>query len=178
MSHAVNRILVFVVTILCLAGLATAQAAPIAIPFPQIQTFGMVGLTEGQTVRLNALNPGAPSPLATGAICSGQLSFLNDQGVVLKTAAVNVLPGKSVFLDLDRDTDLAVADRRVEIRATIQIPIVTPVVNPPWPATCTLIPTLEVFNNDTGRTQVVIVETRFFPSPVPLPGPAPLPANP
>ena len=137
----------------------------------------MVGLTEGQTARLNLLNPGVLPPLATGAICSAQVSFLDGKGTVLKTAPVLVAPGQSVPFDLNRDTDVTAADQRVQIRATIQIPAPSPVVvSLPQPFGCPLIPTLEIFNKDTGRTQVVITETRSVFGPVPLPvSTAPMP---
>jgi hypothetical protein len=153
-----------------LAGIAAAQSTSMPVWYSQVQTLGMVGLTGGQTARLNLLNPGVLSPAATGAICSAQVSFLNDRGDVLKMTTVNVIPGKSVPFELNRDTDFADADRRVEIRATIRIPPVTPVVSPPQPSTCTLIPSLEVFNNDTGKTQLVITDARGVPGlwPVPL----------
>jgi hypothetical protein len=153
------------------AGLAAGQGTSMPVLFPQVQTFGMVGLTEGQTARLNLLNPGVLPPLATGAICSVQASFLDSKGTVLKTAPLLVPPGQSVPFDLDRDTDLTtVADQRVQIRATLQTPAPSPVfANPIALFGCPLIPTLEIFNKDTGRTQVVLTETRSVFGPVPLP---------
>ena len=177
-----TRTLLFGLIVSGVAGIAAAQSTSPPAWYAQVQTFGMVGLTEGQTARLNLLNPGVPSPAATGAICSAQVSFLNDQGTVVKMSTVSVIPGKSVSFDLDRDTDLAVSDRRVEIRATIRIPALTPVASPPQPvppqplppqpAICTLVPSLEVFNNDTGKTRVVLTDVRSVPGPWPVPLPA------
>lgn len=174
-----TRTLLFGLLVSAVAGIAAAQSTSLPVWYAQVQTFGMVGLTEGQTARLNLLNPGVPSPAATGAICSAQVSFLNDQGTVLKMSTVSVIPGKSVSFDLDRDTDLAVTDRRVEIRATIRIPALTLVASPPQPGppqpvppqpvTCTLIPSLEIFNNDTGRTQLVLTDVRSVSGPWPVP---------
>jgi len=169
-----TRTLLFGLIVSGVAGIAAAQSTSPPAWYGQVQTFGMVGLTEGQTARLNLLNPGVPSPAATGAICSAQVSFLNDQGTVLKMSTVSVIPGKSVSFDLDRDTDLAVSDRRVEIRATIRIPVLTPVASPlqplpPQPGICSLVPSLEVFNNDTGKTQVVLTDVRSVPEPWPVP---------
>jgi len=145
--------------------------------FPQVQTFGMVGLAEGQTARLNLLNPGVLPPLATGAICSAQVSFLDSKGAGLKTAPISVAPGQSVPFDLNRDTDVTAPDQRVQIRATLQIPLPSPIVaSPPQPWGCPLIPTLEIFDTNTGRTQIVITETRGVFGPVPLVGTtAPMP---
>jgi len=74
------------------------------------------------------------------------LSFLNADGVVLKTRPVTVPPGESMSFNLDRDADLIVSDFRVQVRATIAY----------MANTCALLPTLEVFNDDTGRTQFVV----------------------
>jgi hypothetical protein len=37
------------------------------------------------------------------------------------------------------------------------------------PAICTLVPSLEVFNNDTGKMQVVLTNVRSVPGPFPVP---------
>ena len=133
----------------------------------QIYTFGMVGIAEGQTARVNALNPGVAPP-ALGVICPAQLTFLDGQGNVLKTATVSVLPGKESFLDVVAINDLALAiDQRKQIRATITIPPFT--VPPPNPTTtpiataCTLIGTLEIFDTISGKTQVVLGGTHLVP---------------
>lgn len=159
------------------AGLAAAQGANMPVLFPQVQTFGIVGLTAGQTARLNVLNPGVLPPLATGGICSAQVSFLDSKGTVLKTAPIVVAPGQSVPFDLNRDTDVTATDQRVQVRATLQIPLPSPIfASPVQLLGCPLIPTLEIFNNDTGRTQVVITDTRSVFGPRPLPvSAAPMP---
>ena len=163
---------------LCITGiggpsrLAYAQDPPITTT-SQIQTSGMVGITAGQNARLNALNPGLPAPFATAARCSAQLSFVDEQGIVLKTASVTVDPGKSLGLDLNRDKDIASSAGRVEIRAVVSTPPVVPptaaappIVQPlPF---CTLIPTLEIIDNDTLKTHVVLTEVRFVSLPLPL----------
>jgi hypothetical protein len=165
MSKTFQRICACVLAILCMAGGAMAQSTTPIVPVA-VHTSGMVGLTEGQTARLNVLNPGAPGPAATGAICSAQLSFLNNQGYVIKTTPVSVLPGKSISFNLDRDIDLAAdRDQRVQIRATIGYPAVTPATSTSLPV-CALLPTLEVFNNDTGRTQFIVGHFAAIPLPV------------
>ena len=153
-----------------LSRLVYAQDPPISTS--QIQTSGMVGITAGQSARLNALNPGLPAPFATAARCSAQLSFVDEQGTVLKMASVTVDPGKSMGLDLNRDKDIASAAGRVEIRAVISMPPVpsstaAPPVIQPLPF-CTLIPTLEIIDNDTLRTHVVLTDARFVSLPIPL----------
>ena len=143
----IQRICVFAVAAVGLS----AQSTP-AAPAQVIRTSGMIGITEGQFARVNALNPGAPAPLL-GVVCSASLIFWDAQGAVLKSATVSVLPGKSTFLDLFGAKDLALAgDDHREIRATIS--------SPPFPGSpgsgCMLVGTLEVIDAFSGKTQAVI----------------------
>jgi uncharacterized membrane protein len=98
--------------LVCLAaGIAGAQQTmPVVVPpFTQVQSSGMAGITAGQTARLSALNPGVPAPLATAARCPAHVAFRDDQGNLLKSTDIMVDPGKSVSVDLDRDTDVSTA---------------------------------------------------------------------
>jgi len=139
-----------------------------------VYTFGMVGVAEGQIARVNALNPGVAPP-AVGVVCAAQLTFIDGAGVVLKTSAVSVLPGKEAYLDLFADKDLALpVNERRQIRATITIP---PVVVPPPTTTsvsaaCTLIGTLEIFDAISGKTEVVLGGEHLVPSVIVTPPPA------
>ena len=139
--------------------LAVSASAQINL---NIQTFGMVGIAEGQTARLNVLNVGVQAP-ALGVQCSAALSFLDDQGAVLKTATVTVIPGRSASLDLDADTDLKLStNQRLQIRATIQIPPAVSSSAQPV-SSCPLTPTLEIFDRFKGKTSVVMVNTTPVP---------------
>ncbi|HEV8038066.1 MAG TPA: hypothetical protein VGP62_04320 [Bryobacteraceae bacterium] len=135
-----------------------AQSTPV-VPAPETRTSGMVGITDGQVARLNVLNPGVAAP-AVGVVCTATLSFWDGKGALLKTSPAIVLPGQSQYLDLFGDKDLALTalDRR-QIRATITIPAIPP---PPsstttgQPAACTLIGTLEILNESSSKTEVVL----------------------
>lgn len=178
MFHRAKRSWVLGAVFVSVAGIAAGQGTSMPVWYPQVQTFGTVGLTAGQTARLNVLNPGVLAPLATGAACSAQVSFLDARGSVLKTSPVSVLPGQSVPFDLNRDTDVMVTDQRLQIRATFQSPMPSPIVASPaqWFG-CPMILTLEIFDNNTGKTQFVMTETRSVIGPVPLPvSTAPIPA--
>lgn len=144
MFKTLQRICVFTGAVLAMAVGAMAQSTTPMLPVA-LHTSGMVGLAAGQTARLNVLNPGALAP-AVGAVCAAQLSFLNAQGTILKTTSVTVPPGESMSFNLDRDVDVIVSDLRVQVRAVIAY----------TSNTCALLPTLEVFNDDTGRTQFVV----------------------
>jgi hypothetical protein len=152
---------------ICVFALAAvgAYAQTVTPPAQVTRTTGVVGIAQGQTAQLNALNPGIAPP-ATGAICSGLLSFLGDDGKVLKTKSVNVAPGASQPLVLDSVIDLALAvDERREIRATITIPAVPPPSGSTTAVTpvCKLIGTLEIFNTLDGRTLVTLGTVHLVP---------------
>jgi len=145
---------------MCVLTLGAMALAAQVTPNNTLQTTAMAGIAEGQTARLNLLNPGVQPP-AVGVICTATVEFLDAGGTVLKTASVTVAPGKSLGVDLHSDTDLSlmVGDRR-EIRGTIAIPAAPPTTTGsgtaiPTPA-CRLIPTLEIFDSFTGRTQAIL----------------------
>ena len=162
---------------ICVFALAAAGVYAQTVPTPPVQvklTTGIVGIAEGQTAQLNALNPGVAPPAATGMTCSGLLSILGDDGTVLKSKIVSVAPGTSQALVIDSVMDLALATaERKQIRATITIPpILPPTATSTTPVTpaCKLIGTLEIFNTLDGHTQVTLGTVHLVPSPVATPG--------
>ena len=150
-----------------------APPAPLALV---TRTSGMVGIAEGQIAQLNALNPGVAAP-AMGVVCTGLLSFVGEDGTVLKSATVSVAPGTAAHISIDavKDLALAVAERK-QIRATITIPPVLPPSTsasgstPPVTPACRLIGTLEILNGLDGHTQVTLGVVHRIPSPVATPG--------
>jgi hydroxymethylglutaryl-CoA reductase len=139
----------------------SAFAQPAVLPLT-VQTTAMVGIADGQTARLNLLNPGVLAP-ALGVICTARISFLDADGNLLKSTEVSVIPGRSAAFDLRSDADLSLAaGDRTQIRATISLP--SPVgplgggvtTTPIAIVACTLIPTLEVFDTASGRTTVTL----------------------
>ena len=144
-----------IASFLVLAVFLTAQDSP------KVNTFGMVGLAGGQTARLNLLNLGVQSPGAPTCLVS--LVFLGDQGELLKTNTLNVGPARSVFLDLDADTDLALAaNQRRQIRGLIA-PIAAERGGIAAASACPLLPTLEIFDWLTGKTSIVMTTTVSIP---------------
>jgi hypothetical protein len=153
MFRYAQRICVFTLAAAGAFAQATSTPAPSAVT--TTSTTGMVGLAEGQTARINVLNPGVLAP-AMGMICSVHLAFTDGTGKLLKAANVNVAPGQSQSVDLISDTDLYLAiGTRVEIRAMIVPPTANPVTSA-TPASCSLIGTLEIFDSSTKRTQAVL----------------------
>lgn len=144
----------------CVLTLGALSLAAQTIPADTVQTTAIVGIATGQTARLNLLNPGVLPP-GVGVVCTAEVTYLDGAGTVRKAASVTVNPGTSVPVDLHSDSDLDLAPAtRLEIRATIGIPVVPP---PPstststtMPPVCKLIPTLEIFDSITGRTEAIV----------------------
>jgi hypothetical protein len=149
----------------CLLTLSAIALSAQAIPLSStVQTTGMVGIADAQTAQLNLLNPGVLAP-ALGIICTASVSFVDSTGNVLKSATLTIPPGKSMSLSLKSDTDLnLVVGDRVQIRATITIPpFATPAATVTGPA-CKVLPTLEMIDNASGRTLVVLGHVETVPS--------------
>jgi len=152
---------------IALAGYARAQIAPSS----QTVTFGMAGLAANQVARLNVLNPAV---LAGPSACSAEVSFLDSQGTVLKTDTFQIREGTAAFLDLDWSEVNSSADR-IQIRATLKTTqiIAGPPPQGPAASVCALFPTLELFDKDTGKTTILVSDSRPVPVPIPAtPGPA------
>src|SRR5262249_15971669 len=146
--------------------------------FFQTTSFGMVGLARNQVARLNVLNPGNACGIQD-RICSAEMEFLDDQGHTLKSNTAEVGWGKAVSLELDRK-ELTNGGLRVPLRAVVKTAINPPgssVTSPVMPgAVCNFMPTVEIFDKDTGKTALVMSEGRSVilntPSNVPARAPA------
>jgi hypothetical protein len=157
MLNYAQRICVFMVA----AGGMYAQTTAPNMPVTDTRTSGAVGIAQGQTARLNVLRP---NETATET-CSATLTYFDGAGTQLKTSTVTVAPGTVGYLDLFSDADLALAtDQRKQIRVTVAVPVATPSatsspsLSPLAKAApvCRLIPTLEIFDEVTGKTSVVL----------------------
>jgi len=143
---------------MCVLAVGALSLAAQTVPVDTVQTTPMVGIAFGQTARLNLLNPG-PVSTAIGVVCTAAVTYFDGAGTSLKTATVSVAPGTSMGVDLHSDTDLSLAaNARREIRATIAIPLAPPptATATSTPPSCQLIPTLEIFDSNTGRTQAIV----------------------
>ncbi len=142
---------------------ALAGSAQTGRVFFQTTTFGIVGLARNQVARLNALNPGNAYG-DRNAVCSADLQFVDDQGRELKsTSSTQIEWGRAASLELPAKEVLK-GTLRIEIRGVIKTAINRPSPSTPSPvmsgAVCTLLPTLEVFDEATGQTQFVLSEGR------------------
>src|SRR5215831_14933092 len=144
------------------AAVITMLHAQVSVPnipaFPQLVTFGMTGLANDQTARVNALGLPVGGPIIANAVCQVTMQFLDEQGKTLASSTQPVIQGQSAHFDLRRADIDAAADRR-EIRATVRTNFVTPTATP-VAFGCSVLPTLEVFNQDTGRAMTMITQTQ------------------
>jgi hypothetical protein len=113
----------------------------------------MVGIARGQTVRLNVVNTSADANLPSPTIAMGYT--INPRSERLERTTVTLHPGDSAFLDLGADAVAGQGEKRHQVRAEVSA------VNDP---TSACVVTLEVFDNETGKTTVFL--------PVPEIGPA------
>jgi len=147
------------------AGRARALSSCMSCPGVRF-TFGMMGIAAGQTARLNIVNalPIGPPNLPVGPPIRVTLMFVdangspfNIGGTQLRTT-VMLSPGQSVFLDLNGDalpigppTLPSVPPQRAQVRALV--------------SECDrcsdglMVASLEVFDNVTGKTTLVMPDT-------------------
>jgi len=139
-------------------------------------SFGMVGITQGQTARINVANvltandpnfpPGPTRVVLTFLNSDGQL-FRNRDGNPIRRVAM-LERGQATFLDLNAD-DFSVGAAGIHLRAVVTVtppPVHDRNALPPDPC----VPTVEVINNATGRTAFALsalpAVQRLLPPPV------------
>lgn len=117
------------------------------------RTSGVVGVASGQTARLNVVYPTAPAPILQ-VLCSAILAIADDQGKILKSDNISqLIAGRSASLDLNADTDLAGSPRTQIHGVSIA------------PTGCNLVATLEIIDNATQKTVVVVGSEPTYPFP-------------
>jgi hypothetical protein len=155
---SVRRSVCFIAVALATLGSASAQSG---------SGFPMVGIASGQSAHVNALNAARQDP-SNPTSCSLTLQFLDSNGNLLKQSKVNLLPGKAAALDLSWD-ELPRGDLRTSVRAVLLFGY-SGGANPPakivqQSACGNLVPSLEVYANDSGRTSFVLTTVNTLPSP-------------
>lgn len=138
-----------------------------------VTLFGMIGLARGQTARLNVVNlrsVRAAEPTADQAVptseptahqlvtpvpCSVRLRFLDQRGNTIARSVESIMPGDGAFLDLPFHDAIprGFEGNRFEIRAIVQV-----LRRPEDTRRCATISTLEIFDSETGRTNVIYPE--------------------
>ena len=121
-------------------------------PQPDPPAFGMLAVTHGQTARLNVVDTMDVPP---GPCREVELMFLDSEGNIRQRSVQCLMSGHAAFLDLNGNF-LEQTDNRAEIRGKVHL------INPPERTMTNLVATIEVFDNETGRTSFVLT-----PSPDP-----------
>ena len=140
------------------------------------RSFGMVGITQGQTLRLNVvnLNP-PPDPEAPPGPCRVLLSFRDPNGQPFTDSngqvirqVVELQAGQSAFLDLNGDLfaggiSTNGGPARLQLRPFVRVLVAPPDPGKQFPpGQCR--GTMEVFDNASGRTSIFAT---FEPPPDP-----------
>jgi hypothetical protein len=140
--------------------------------------WGLFGIVADQTARVSVVNTsGDPGGYPPGP-CRVSLAFVDRAGVVLKEARLTLRPGQATSLDYgfaappDPERGDAIGSTtdgrsRQDLRARIEIAdLVDPGdrqsrLVPPGPC----VPTVEVFETATGRTEFMVAEASRGPQP-------------
>jgi hypothetical protein len=161
---------------------AGAQPAIMIGGASQYATFGMVGLSTGQTARLNVFALPVRGPIIAGGSCQVTFDFYNEAGKMVKTGTATVAQGTAAHFDMLR-TEVDSLAGRSEIRGTVRTAFVNPSAVPmPTPGTpvtpgtpitpvygfCSVLPTLEIFDSTSGQTTVVLQQTTALSLVMPL----------
>jgi hypothetical protein len=156
--------------VLLLAALAAAPAVRAQGVDPEPFRFGLVGLARLQTARLNLVNhppdpglPADPCRVGLGFVDTGSNPFRSAAGLPI-AAQYDLAAGASVSLDLpSADAFRGLTGLRVPIRATASA---EPLPGAPVEACARVVPTLEIFDPVTGRTQVALYPYSHPPDPI------------
>jgi hypothetical protein len=109
---------------------------------------GLFGITQHQTARLNVVNLEDVSQ--DDPFFRVEMTFLDGEGNILSQKVYEIKSGKSAFLDL-KGIDVVGRDtNRTHIRAVVRF------VDTPDTLLYMWMPTLEVFDNDTGETRFLL----------------------
>ncbi len=153
---------------LMIAALCPSGRAQSTVPPPEPDrpvSFGILGITRGQTARINVTNIGNPPPdpenPATNPVIPPPsrvlMSFLDTDGDAIRNSAgdpvrrvVILRRGEPASLQINGDVFVPRGQLRLNFRPAVVVASTAPAL-PPDPCT----PVLEVIDNLLGRTQVV-----------------------
>ena len=164
--HRYSRFGTFVVTWAITIGIwsssmmeqaAAQETAPVAVGSPDFSS-GMVGIASGQTLRFNVVNVGAPNPSPLPCVLA--LAFLDSDGKIVKQKFVSLASGKAAFLDLEMSG--VPGPDRVQVRGISYNPLLATPGSIPQPISCSLVPTLELFDTGSGRTSAIVTDFVTF----------------
>ena len=147
------------IALLTLAGGWVAlQSAQAFNPQPDPPRYGMIGITPGETLRINVANPQLPSATLPRP-CRVELTFLDSTGNPLLPPVQRTLEaGQSAHFDLNGDALFPTGTGDVLLRAEVR-PVVRVLPNPTDVGSAFVPPdpcvsSIELFDNATGKTRV------------------------
>jgi hypothetical protein len=153
------------VTLGIFRGMQSVRAQDTAPPQPERISFGMVGFTQGQTIRLTVSDTIAPNdsgwpPGPTRVVLNFRLpngQLVRDRNGEVIRKVTDLERGTSTFLDVDFD-QWPPGPVRVQLRAvvTLQAPFVKDSTEVSPPVANRIGATVEVINNANGRTAFVL----------------------
>ncbi len=154
--------------VLVLYPAAHLRAQYIQLASPQYVTFGMIGITEGQLARLNALLLPMGGPVVAGS-CQVTFTYINDQGTTLASTTLPLTQNQAVHFDYPALPVPIGGAARTQIRGTVQTSFVSTSGSPvPAAPSCSVVPTMEIYNVTTSQTAVVLETTHALPEVIPL----------
>jgi len=110
---------------------------------------GMFGITQNQTARLNVMRD---DPFFhDNPFLRVELSFIDGEGNILSQKVYDIEPGKAAFLDLKGRDIMAQSGIRAQMRAVVKF-----VGTPDTRQLDNCIPTLEVFDTQSGETRFLL----------------------
>ena len=114
--------------------------------------FGMVGIVDGQTARLNVANLGAVPPPDADRPCMVELMFMDSMGMVLARTTLDLMPGHAGFHDFSFDDVVGTRPTgRLQIRPEAML-----LGGPDTRGRCVIVPTLEVYDNVSMKTMFLL----------------------
>ena len=128
-------------------------------------SFGMVGITAGQTVRLSVVNtipydsalPPSPIRVVMTFFGADGHRLRHRDGSIIRRA-IELQPEQATFLDLNADDlQFPPGPSRLQLRAVVNaFPPPNPESGVPPPTNDRIVPSVEIFNNANGRTVFVM----------------------
>lgn len=132
--------------------------------------FAAVGIVPGQTLRITLLNTARRSLLEQVPVmpCQVEVRFYDEGGSLLKKDAIeNLAPGTAKWLDYSpQATILIYPPPRILVAASVTVRLerlsVDSLVSPS-PLSCTVVPTLEIFDVNSQKTTVALAGPSLTP---------------
>ena len=152
---------------LCFLQVCLLVSLPHAFAQPGV-AFAQVAVAGGQSVAVNAVNLGTGT-YPQGSSCSVTLQVLGGQGQVLASNTATLAPGNASSLVISRG-ELPPGPDRLPVRAVLLFGY-SGGANPPAALLsqydCNIVPSLEIFDNDSGKTRIVVATVTPLPRTTP-----------